>query len=262
MTLTRNSVFRRGIGVGAVALLLSAAQSHAHYPWINAVDYTPATGQSLELTIGWGHRYPFGGFLKQEDLASLYLVGATDKETIASSSALEFESEAGIGESGAYIVAAERKPGFYTKTTEGGKRTSKKGLPPHIIIESSHSTMCMKAVVNVGEGKGKVDAPVGHPLEIVPLANPVDLSEGGYLPVKVLLKGKPFKGMIYATYVGFSTEKETFAYATSTDSRGLGAIKILTSGVWMVKAQHKEHYHDPSESDMESYVATLTFEVR
>lgn len=259
---TFNSIIRRGIATGIVLLLL-VMQSYAHFPWINAVDHHPEPGKTINLTVGWGHQYPFGGFLKNDDLKNIYIVGADkEKKTVTATNALEFQSDESIDKAGVYIIAAERKPGFYTKTTEGGKRSSKKGLAPNSVIESSHSTMCAKAVVNVGDGKDKVDLVVGHVLEIVPQDNPSDLKEGEYMSVQVLLKGKPFKGMIYATYVGFSTEKDTFAYATSTDSKGMGKIKMLTSGVWLIKAKHEEPYHDLSESDKESYVATLTFEVK
>lgn len=262
MKLSCNSVIRKGIGAGVAALLLSAGHSYAHYPWINVVDYTPETGTAVKLTIGWGHRYPFDGFLQTNELASIYAVGHDGRKTIVPTSAVEYQSEAVMSEDGVYVIAAERKPGFYTKTTKGGKRSSKKGIPADTVIESSHSIMCMKAVVNVGDGKGEVDAPVGHALEIVPQVNPVALRAGDYLPVTVLLKGKPFQGTLHATYMGFSTEKDTFAYATSTDSKGAGRIKILNAGVWMIKVRHEEPYPDPSESDKESYVATLTFEVK
>ena len=122
--------------------------------------------------------------------------------------------------------------------------------------------MCTKAVVNVGKERGNVDTPIGHPMEIIPLENPAELRAGDYMPVQVLLKGKPFKGNIYATYIGLSTQKNTFAYTTSTDKKGKGEIKLLCCGVWMIKADHEEPYPDQSECDVESFVATLTFEVK
>jgi len=213
------------------------------------------------MTIGWGHRYPLAGFLKETDLEKISIFGpGRNKIDIISSSALEFQSAEAITEQGVYIVAAKRKTGFYTKTTEGGKRCSKKGVKN--VIKCFHSEMCAKAVVNVGNGKGKADTRIGHPFEIIPLANPADLREGDYLPVQVLLKGKPFKEEIYATYVGFSTEKNTFAYVAKTNAKGKGKIKILHSGVWMIKAVHEEPYPNQTECDVDSYTATLTFEVK
>ena len=249
------------IGVCIFTIASLCTQAYAHYPWINLTDYTPESGKALRMTIGWGHQYPLAGFLKNDALESIYILDSGGKkQAIISTSELEFQSEESISEAGAYIVAAKRKAGFYTKTIEGGKSCSKKGLKN--VIKCSHSHMCMKAIANVGEGKGRVDARIDHAMEIIPLVNPADLRAGDYLPVQVLLKGEPFKGKIYATYVGFSTEKDTFAYTTSTDKKGKGKIKILHSGVWMIKADHEEPYPDLSDCDVESFVATLTFEVK
>ena len=249
------------ISVGIIVIASLCTQAYAHYPWINLTDYTPESGKALRMTIGWGHQYPLDGFLKNDALESIYVLGpGGKKQAIASTSEVEFQSEESISKAGAYVVAATRKAGFYTKTTEGGKSCSKRGLKN--VIKCFYSYMCMKAIANVGKGKGKVDARLGHAMEIIPLANPADLREGDYLPVQVLLKGKPFKGEIYATYVGFSTEKNTFAYATTTNKKGKGKIKILHSGVWMIKVNHEEPYPDQSECDVESFVATLTFEVQ
>ncbi len=240
---------------------LFCGQAQAHFPWINLADYTPETGQSVKISIGWGHHYPFGGFLKKEDLENIFLIAPNGtKVPIISTSVLEFESGESLVTPGAYIIAAKRKPGFYTKTTEGGKRQNKVGLKN--VIRCSHSQMCMKAIVNVGDGKGKVDTPVGQPMEIILLRNPVDLRAGEYLPVRVLLHGKPFKGRIFATYAGFSTEKDVFAYTATTGRNGKGMIRILQPGVWMIKTEHQDPYPDSKKCDVESYIATLTFEVR
>jgi len=243
-----------------VAISLSTPV-YAHYSWINITDYTPMSGETIRMTIGWGHRYPLAGFLKKDNLEdiSIFAPGG-NKIDVTSSSALEFQSAEAITEQGVYVVAAKRKTGFYTKTTEGGKRCSKKGLKN--VIKCFHSEMCAKAIVNVGNGSGKADIRIDHPFEIIPLANPADLREGDYLPVQVFLKSKPFKGEIYATYVGFSTEKDTFAYTIKTNAKGKGKIKILRSGVWMLKAVHEEPYQDQTECDVDSYTATLTFEVK
>lgn len=235
--------------------------AEAHFPWINLADYSPATGEALQLTIGWGHRYPLGGFLKKGDLQDIVILAADGtEESVVAASALEFQSESSLSRPGAYLVVAQRKSGFYTKTTAGGRRQSKKGLQN--VIKCSKSHMCMKSIATVGEGKGRVDARVGHPLEIIPLANPADLKAGDYLPVQVLLHGQPCQDKIFATYMGFSTEKGVFAYTAKTDRMGMGRIRILQPGVWLVKAEHQEPYADQSECDVESYIATLTLEVK
>lgn len=217
-------------------LAVFTATAHAHYPWINVTNYTPGTGSSLHMTFGWGHRYPMDGFLKKDALENLSVTGP-EKITLTFTSDLEIKSREKISTPGAYIVSATRKTGFYTKTAQGGKLASKVNLKD--VIKCYYSHMCMKAIVNAGEGKGKVNNLIGHPIEIIPLKNPADLRIGDYMPVRVLIKNKPFSGYLYATYAGFSTRNETFAYTTRTDKKGMGKIRILKPGVWMIKATHK-----------------------
>ena len=245
--------------LGLIGLFCTQAQ--AHFPWINVDNYSPDTGDSSHITIGWGHRYPLGGFLKKGDLESIVIIDPDGKkEAVASLSDLEFQPESNFSKPGAYLVAAKRKTGFYTKTTQGGKRQSKEGL--RNVIKCSRSQMCMKAIINVDDGQGKVDSKVGHPLEIIPLANPAELKAGDYLPVQVLLQGKPYNGRIFATYMGFSTEKDVFAYTSKTDRQGKGRIRILQPGVWLIKAEHQQPYPDQDVCDVESFIATLTLEVK
>ncbi len=256
---TKTLIIATTVFLGLTGLFCSQAQ--AHFPWINLADYTPDSGKAVKMSIGWGHNYPLGGFLKSEDLEDIFIVAPDGtKAPMTSTSILEFETKESLTRPGAYIIAAKRNPGFYTKTTEGGKRQSKVGLKN--VIHCSHSQMCMKAIVNVGDGKGQVNTPVGHPLEIIPLKNPVDLRAGEYLPVQVLLRGKPFKGRVFATYIGFSTEKDVFAYTAKTGRNGKGMIRILQPGVWLIKAEHEDPYPDQKECDVKSYIATLTFEVK
>jgi len=245
--------------LGLVALFCTQAQ--AHYPWINMSNYSLAPGESVQMTIGWGHRYPLGKLLKKGDLESLVIVDPEGKkDAVVSLSDLEFEPENNFTKSGAYLVAAQRKTGFYTKTTQGGKRQSKEGLDD--VISCSRSHMCMKSIINVGDGLGKVDRKMGHPLEIIPLANPAELKAGDYLPVQVLLHGKPYNDRIFATYMGFSTEKDVFAYTSKTDRQGKGKIRILQPGIWLIKAEYKQPYPDQDVCDVESFIATLTLEVK
>ena len=242
-----------------LAMLLFPLAAHAHFPWVNLTDYTPDKGAGLSLTIGWGHHYPLGGFLKESALEDISLIGpGKTTSKIIYNSEVELQSERGLSQEGTYIVAAQRKAGFYTKTAQGGKPISKKGLDD--VIRCSYSHMCMKAVANVGKGT-QVDTVVGHPIEIIPLQNPVNLKAGDYLPIRVLLDGKPYSGDVFATYMGFSTEKNTFAYATTTDKKGHARIRILEQGIWMIKVAHQIPFPDPQECDVQSYIGTLTLKV-
>ncbi len=242
-----------------LAMLFFPLIAHAHFPWITLTDYTPDKGAGLSLTIGWGHHYPLDGFLKESALEDIALIGpGKTTPKIIYASEVELQSERGLSQEGAYIVAAQRKAGFYTKTAQGGQSRSKKGLDN--VIRCYYSYMCMKAVANVGKGT-QVDTVVGHPIEIIPLQNPSNLRAGDYLPIRVLLDGKPYSGDVFATYVGFSTDKNTFAYATTTDKKGHARIRILQQGIWMIKVAHTTPFPDLEECDVQSHIGTLTLKV-
>ena len=206
----------------------------AHDMWINASCYSPKAGSPVYLTIGWGHHYliPGGEFMPKEYLDRIYLVDPDGKKLkIKSVNEIEYKSDP-ILQEGTYLVVVIKKGGFFTKTTEGYKRGhSKKGLKN--VISCKYSVKSAKAIINVGKPKGKIFLkPIGSKLEIIPLANPADLKEGDYFPIKVLFDGKPLaKEYVFATYAGFSTEKDAFAYATKTNGSGIAKIKIIKSGI-------------------------------
>jgi uncharacterized GH25 family protein len=248
------------ISVPLLIVFVMAGPAMAHFPWINLSDYTQDAGANMKVTIAYGHHYPLDGFLHKDGVESVTLIGpGKDTPKITYTSDLELQSEEALSREGAYLVTAQQKSGYYTKTTHGAKKTSKKGLDG--VIRCSRSHKCMKAIANVGKKGGPVDMEVGQSLEIIPLKNPIDLKAGDYMPIRVIADGKPFSGDVLATYAGFSTDKNTFAYATKTDIEGRGRIRILQPGIWLVKVQREVPYPDASECDVESYVGTLTFSV-
>ncbi|MFH2046322.1 MAG: DUF4198 domain-containing protein [Pseudomonadota bacterium] len=241
------------------ALLLTAFPAYAHFPWVNLTDYNPKKGSTLKFTLGWGHHYPIDGFLKKDEVQTLTIISPNEtKQTVEYTSEVELQSGNTLNIDGAYIVAAIRKAGYYTKTAQGGVREPKTGLKN--VIRCSYAHMCMKAIASVGK-EGKADKVIGHPIEIIALENPARLRAGDYMPIQVLVDGKPYSGNVFATYVGFSTEPNTFAYATSADKKGQARIRILQPGIWLIKVSHEVPYSDISKCDVESYVATLTFAV-
>lgn len=246
-----------------LAGLFAAAEAQAHFNWINLASYSLKTGQAAAVNVASGHAYPLGGFLKHEDLENISLTDqAGQKIKLIPENVIELKSEEVLNSPGTYLVAAKRKAGFYTRTAEGGKRQSKEGLSN--VILCSESNTGMKSLLTVGGEPGveALKAEFGHPLEIIPLANPGSLKAGDYFPVKALLNGKPYKGRIFATYMGFSTEDDVYAYAVSTNDEGEGKIRILQPGIWLVKAEHKEPYPDQNICDVKSYTATLTMEIK
>ncbi|TVR01247.1 MAG: DUF4198 domain-containing protein [Desulfovibrionales bacterium] len=231
----------------------------AHYPWINMQSYQAREGRPANLTIGWGHVFPMDGFMSQDRIEELVILTPDGSKTeVEAKSDLEFASATSLA-AGSHLVFGQPKSGYWTRTATGGRRQSKEDLDN--VLGCSFSVNTMKAVLNVGDAVGAVDHAVGHPLEIIPMANPGTLRVGDYLPIRILLSGKPYSGFFHATHEGFSSQSDVFAYTARTDADGNGRLRLLNRGRWLVKVEHQEDYPDSNICDIRTYRGTLTFGV-
>lgn len=245
-------------------LFIFAHSAFAHDMWIEMRDYTPAKTDEITMTLAYGHHFPARDFMDNDRLEKIYMLSPDGTQlTVTPYSENEYKLEKPLGKEGTAMVVAMQKAGFSTKTTEGYQRgKSKKGLKN--VIYCTYSAKFSKAIVNTGTPGGSVVMKkLGHELEIVPLADPGTLSQGDTMPILVLYKGEPVRSsFVYSTYLGFSTEKNTFAYTTKTDKEGKAAIKMIQSGVWLVTTSYEEKYPDAAECDNYKFSATMTFEVK
>lgn len=147
------------------------------------------------------------------------------------------EGELNYDEGTSYFLCGHRKPMIWTKTTEGWKQESKKNLSG--VISSNVYEKFSKAYVGGIEDEVKYKESVGHRLEIVPLENPSNLEAGEELQVKVFFDGKPIVTELLATFDGFSSSPNTYAYFSKTNDKGEGLVKITSKGTWMVRVQHE-----------------------
>ncbi len=242
-------------------LLLSATAAQAHYPWLMASNYTPPEGRSMTAFVGIGHSFPLEGFMPNDRLGSITLVGPDGKQH-----ALEPKDDVGyttpeLNGAGTYVLLATQTSSFFTRTTRGNHRQSKEGLDG--VLGCSYSSNNMKAILTVGNGKGQDQAGKRHgqALEIVPLSNPAGLRVGDFMDVQVFVRDKPYEGMVFATYAGFSNDG-AYAYTVEADNEGKASIRILHPGKWLIRTNVRQPYPDSKVCDVESYTTTLTFQVR
>jgi uncharacterized GH25 family protein len=252
--------------------LLFFETAFAHTLWLNASDYSPAFypkfGARTTVYFGWGHHYPVDDLLHKDFLKDFYIITPNGNSNKLDSVPEKFlASIVPLKESGTHLACAELRPGFYTMHEENGKIHHKLGPKTGLkgVVMSLYYEQYAKALVNAGgKSDNSFDKKAGHLLEIIPLKNPSGLKTGDLLPVKVLFKGKPARfNKVYATYSGFSTKSDDFAYTTTTNGIGEAEIRILHYGPWLVKADHKIPATDElkDKCDELSYSATLTFEV-
>jgi uncharacterized GH25 family protein len=120
-------------------------------------------------------------------------------------------------------------------------------------------TMFAKTIFVSGAPNDGYKRAVGLPIEIVPEKDPASLKAGESLPVRVLFRGAPAKGLdvMAASTAPGSAKNRSIG---KTDANGHISVPVV-SGQWRLHTIHMERSSTP-DADWESFWATLTFEVR
>jgi uncharacterized GH25 family protein len=247
------------IALSVIVCFFAASPVHAHFLWLNIDNYQPGLNETVQVEIGWGHKFPKDEVIKEGFLNQVYALdsrGARIPLKQISPTELEFVPIA----QGTYMISADIHPGFLSKTTEGYKLKPKKGLEN--VVSCFRFDIRAKAIVNAGNMEKMPDQRVGDLLEIIPLKNPKHLKKGEIFPVKVIYDGKALASVdVRATYAGFSDQPNTFALSAMTDNEGVARIKILEKGKWLVNVMHEVPYPDKNECDKYRYNYSFTFAV-
>ena len=247
--------------------ILWASTASAHFPSLTVDNYHPNPGDMVTVNIGWGHKFPGDGLMKREayDHTALEVIGP---DGVSSSLALAPNPDKGnmpvtftIDKPGMYTIRLVKK-NFSTKTAKGYKYQPKNELTQ--VIHGKWSETVSQAVLYAGDKT--IKAPVANGdkanrLEMVLLEPPLGKTKGDMIGMQVTLDGNPFRGMVYATYEGFSDKADTFGFATKTDKNGVAFIKILEKGLWLIKTGHTYPYEDKNKADDYDLMATMTLNI-
>jgi nickel transport protein len=151
----------------------------------------------------------------------------------------------------AAFISLQLDNGVWTKGPDGKNRNVARASVPGA-QSSLHSYKYNTHVVLPEAQAGK---PVGHKLEIVPLANPVKLKVGDMLPMQVLFEGKPLAGAILkADYVNDANMK-----SGKTDAEGKVTLPVRNDGLNVIGVSYSNPVANSAEIDRESLFATLSF---
>ncbi|HXF95319.1 MAG TPA: DUF4198 domain-containing protein [Gemmatimonadales bacterium] len=116
-----------------------------------------------------------------------------------------------------------------------------------------------KALITRPGGVSVALQPVGHRIELVPLADPAGLAAGDTLRVTVRFEGKPVPGLtVHAGYAG--QPGGTHAQTHLTDAQGQVAVPVTRPGLWYLRTIHMVEIREPP-FEWESFWASLTFRV-
>lgn len=105
------------------------------------------------------------------------------------------------------------------------------------------------------------DRVLGHPLEIVPVANPVTpMGPGQEIALRVLFKGKPLANTRVAFIPRGETLKKGFDkdFERTTDTHGEARFTPKTGNQYLIVVHHRAEEESAADYDFTAYSATLT----
>lgn len=239
--------------------VLAAGHSLAHDSWVQTNTNVVRTGDAVHLDLMLGnhgneHRdFKLAGKVGLEG-CTLAVTGP-DGTTLDVSDRLKdvgYAPNEGFW-SAKYIAV---KSGLYTvghtlQSQHRSTRTIKSG--------KAYFVASLK-LDDVPVGLPGFDKPLGHPLELVPVTNPV-MPMGPEVPisVKLLFKGKPLAGAVVSFIPRGETLKEGFdeRYERKTDAEGKATFTPKT-GNWYLVAAHRIEADEKGDGfDKTTYSATL-----
>jgi uncharacterized GH25 family protein len=254
----------------------------AHNLWLNPGNYFPEVGATVDIGIGWGHKYPANRVDQEVKDGRVEEIKAVDPDgqTIDLSKVSASLYQLKIDKPGAYLVTARIKPGFFTTTPEGRKWGNKKEIANPIKCTNFH--IQAKTVLIAGGKDQNLTRPAGQPLEIIPQTNFGQMKPGDALSIQVMFDGKPLAdATVRATYAGFEAEDiaphqpaardkkagkkghaRHFPVETPTDAQGNAELQLKKAGYWMIVLSHRCPFADAQTCDEYMHNMTFTFEVR
>lgn len=249
----------------AAAVLVAAAlaQGAAAHEFVAAPSLARvAAGAPLGVEVYSTHTLLKGDELEPTVINRVRFVQGTTRTEVTlrgdEGRALQL-GEAPAPGAGTFIVSGHRLPLVFATTPRGSMPGSK--LDHADAIRAQRTEKFSKALVNLSATDQDFAAVVGDRLEIVPTANPATLKVGDELPVRVLFEGQPLGVAVAATYQGFTTRPETYAYLTQAAADGTAHVRITAPGLWVVRVENRRMLQGNREIDVDVTRATLVFHV-
>ncbi|MDI6854054.1 MAG: DUF4198 domain-containing protein [Deltaproteobacteria bacterium] len=243
-----------------LASFCAGSQAYGHNFWLLVSDDAPKAGEPVMVEIGWGHKFPKDEQIKEGRLGVIRALGPDGQEVpLKKLSITQYELVPPA--KGVYLIAAQVAPDFLTKTKDGFKLQSKKGVTD--AVSCFRFDMATKTFVNAGGQKPGLAGSADSSLEIMPLKNPLTQKKGDTFPLRVMFQGKPLAGAeVKVTHDNWPDPQKPFASIGKTDAKGEIRVELKQPGRWLIVTSHKTPYEPPDECDEHYYTASLTFRVR
>ena len=272
--------------IGGLAIALAmAGQLLAHDFWLVPDAFRVAPGELLQIRGQTSSAFPSSeSALAADRIDEAIVFDARGRET-----ATDF-SRAGTSlllrhrprREGQYVVTMTVRPRSVRESPESFRRYLMLEGAPEILerlereggFPSDSVTRRYakygKTLVEVGaNGPRAFSTVAGHPLELVPLADPASVRPGRPLAFRLLLDGRPLPNVkVHAGSVALPERATLDELAGTeqhvelrTDANGVINVRIDRSGVWNVRALYLLPATADSGADWETHWVTLVFAI-
>lgn len=255
------------------SLLIAASQIHAHDLWVNAENI--AADDILKAELAYGHDFPLAETIPEDRLHIFKPLHLTDMNGKSQDLKQEGENYQYVSAeklpAGAYWVGAIYQPTFWSKNAEGWKQQN--------LTEMTDATYCQQAqmfgkkLVIVGDSPVDIAAirkPIGHQLEIVPLADPTHIKIGEPFPLQILFAGEPLAdATVQATsdtfmakdMDGVEDHREPLAFSNKTGKDGKVNFIPSLEGLWKIAVEHSTPFKDEKTCQESTNASILTIAI-
>lgn len=274
-----HNVFLRMGRFGGLLIVIGmlVAMARAHNSWLVS-DHThmPSTGVARLAFVTAHDTFPVSETATDPSrIASWRLMHDGEFRDVAEFAieGMELAARVDLSETGLYVGSAALHPRFIEMDADAFERYLASEIANDAIEHRRRGGLSdepgrelyskfTKTYMRVGTG-GTDDrralAPVGHPLEIVPLSDPTEWTVGTEVRLRVLLNGLPAAGL-HVSLGDESSSAHEYVATKQTDERGEVAFDLETSGHIFLRT-HEIHEIDDPKADWESYWASLTTRV-
>ena len=262
-----STVHSRAIRPAAIltALLLTASPAVvalAHDTWVQANTNAVRVGDAVHLDLllgnhGNDHRdFKMAGKPTLDGGATFEVISPDGRRHDLRPSAVD----QGYAPKEGYFTARFQpdKPGLYLVSQTSDKVVDY--APKRSVKSGKTFFVASKSLDKVPLDNPGFDRVLGHPLELVPQANPVTpMGPGSKIKVKLLHKGKPMAGAKVSFIPRGYTLAEGFdkTYERMTDDSGVASFEPKEANYYLVVAHHEDTAEKGSGYDATKYSATL-----
>ena len=257
--------------LAALLLAIGGTAVAAHDMWIEPTGFLPTVGRTVGFRLRVGQDFLGDPLPRDPSLIDRFVV--LDGDTTTPVVGRDGADPAGlmrVGAAGLFVVAYHSKPSpVVLQAPKFNQYLKDEGLEAIAALRAKSGdsnaearevfVRCAKSLLLAGPAsEAQRDRVVGMPLELVAERNPYLLASGQSLAVRLLYKDQPLAG---ALIVALNQRDPMARVAARSDKNGRVQLRLSEPGPWLVKAVHMIPAPAGTDSQWESFWASLTFEL-